>query len=204
LSTYATPIPGAPQYQQANLLAKRAYEQAMARHQQKRSRSLQNYGYVRDATGNLGVDPNNEYGQYQQMLRGGDTASRRLDSTQRAGGWGTGSGYLGAQREDLQYQQGNQQRQLGTAFADELAGISQDEQASEYERDQALWQNEANAARDAINDNRFNPANYDGTDAPYGDEEDAPPPSVHKQGKTKLLKRAKVVRRARAIKGRRR
>lgn len=205
MSTYQTPIPGAPGYGQANLLARRAYENAMSRFAQRRAQRLLHYGYTRDAQGNLSVDPNNEYGQYQQMLRGQDVSSRRLDRYQRASGWGEGSGYLGAAREDLQREQGGQGAALGQALAGELADISQGEQGAEYERDRALYQNELEAARDAINQGNFNPANYGDLDVPYGEQEPAPRPrprprpTVHQRGRARLVQSA-----ARRVRGRRR
>ena len=204
MSTYETNIPGAPGYEQANLLARRAYDNAMARLQQRRSQSMLHYGYTRDAQGNLGVDPNNEYGAYQQMLRGENQQSHRLDRAQRASGWG-GGGYLGAQMDELQHQQGGEQAQLGEAFTNELAGISQQEQEAAYGRDQALFQNEQEATQRAIANDQFNPANYDGIDVPYGEEQaPAPPagqragghghlrdmPNIHQRNKTRLLRRA--------------
>lgn len=213
MSNYQTPIPGAPGYEQANLLARRAYDNAMGRYQQRRSQSLLHYGYTKDASGNLGVDPNNEYGAYQQMLRGEDQQSHRLDRAQRASGWGGGSGYLGAQTEDLQHQQGGEQAQLGTAFTNELSDIGQGETDAAFTRDQSLYQNELDAARNAIDKGNFNPADYSGLDDPgYGAEQPASPAkgkgkappkqNVHRQGKQRLI-RHQLAQRTRA-RGRRR
>lgn len=202
MSTYSTNIPGAPGYEQANLLARRAYENAMNRLSQRRSRSLQSYGYTRDDAGNLSVDPNNEYGQYQQMLRGENQQSHGLERAQHASGWGSGSGYFGAQRDELQHAQGGEQARLGTSLADELAGISQDETDAAYTRDQNLYGNMQDATREAINQGNFNPADYGGIDVPYGDQPDQPAPprgrgggNVHRQGRERLLRHA--VRRGR-------
>lgn len=213
MSTYSTNIPGAPGYEQANLLARRAYDNAMARHAQRRSQSLLHYGYTKDASGNLSVDPNNEYGAYQQMLKGEDSQSHTLDRAQRASGWGAEGGYLGAQRDELQHRQGGEQADLGERFSHELAGISQDEEDTAFGRDQALWQNEQEATQNAIEHGNFNPANYEGIDVPYGDEQ-APPaggrggrgggkghlkdmPNIHQVNKQRLLQRAIRARRGR-------
>lgn len=200
MSTYATPIPGAPGYAQANLLARRAYDNAMARLAHRRSQSLLRAGYVRDAQGNLSVDPNNEYGGYQQMLRGQSAASHALDRRQQASGWDADSGYLGAQREDLQYGQGGQQAKFGSDLASEMFDIAQGEQDAAYGRDQALWQNEEAATQRAIENEQFNPANYDGIDVPYGDAEGPrdtgrlrpvrPRPNVHQRNRARLIRRA--------------
>lgn len=213
MSAYQTPIPGAPGYEQANLGARRAYENAMTRLQQRRSQSLLHYGYKQGADGSLGVDANNEYGAYQQMLRGEDQQSHSLDRAQRASGWG-GGGYLGQQTEDLQHAQGGEQANLGQAFTGDLADIASGEQEAAYTRDQALYQNEQEAAQRAIDQGNFNPANYGGLDVPYG-EEQAPPgkpkgaqgkghlkdmPNIHQRGKAQIIRR-KLAQRAR---GRRR
>lgn len=218
MSTYATNIPGAPGYEQSNLLARRAYENAMSRYAQRRSQSLLHYGYTRDASGKLGVDPNNEYGAYQQMLRGEDQQSHSLDRAQRASGWG-GGGYLGAQQDELQHAQGAEQANLGTSLTNELADIGQGEQDAAYNRDQSLYGNELDAARQALEQGNFNPADYSGLDIPYGDAgPDAPAPprerqghghlkdvrggGVHQRGKQQIIRRT-LVQRARA-RGRRR
>lgn len=222
MATYSTNIPGAPGYEQANLLARRAYDNAMSRLQQRRSQSLLHYGYTRDASGKLNVDPNNEYGAYQQMLRGEDQQSHALDRAQRASGWG-GGGYLGQQAEDLQHAQGGDQAQLGQSFADELSGIANDEQDAAFQRDQALYQNEQEAAQRAIDQGNFNPADYSNLDVPdYGEppKGELPPiggrggkgprpklpprkrpprnkQGVHQRGKARLMQRKRARAKAR-------
>jgi len=207
LSTYETNIPGAPGYEGANLLARRAYENAMTRLQQRRSQSLLHYGYTRDAQGNLSVDPNNEYGAYQQLLRGESGQSHQLDRAQRASGWG-GGGYLGAQRDELQHRQGGEQADLGTGLQNELSDIANQEQDAAYNRDAALYTNEQEAAQRAIDQGNFNPADYSGIDVPYGDQ--TPPPAaqpkakgkghlrdIHRDGRMQLLRRAAARQRGR-------
>ena len=213
MSAYQTPIPGAPQYEQANLLARRAYENATNRLQQRRSQSLLHYGYTQGADGSFGVDPNNEYGQYQQMLRGQDQSSHRLERAQHASGWG-GGGYLGQQTDELQHQQGGEQAALGEAATGEFNDIANQEKDAAYTRDQALVQNEQDAAQRAIDQGNFNPADYTGTEADYGQQEPAAPPkggkgggkghlqqraNLHQQAKARLLREA-----AKRTRGRRR
>jgi hypothetical protein len=183
----------------------------MGRLQNRRSQSMLRYGYTRDAQGNLGVDPNNEYGQYQQMLRGEDQQSHQLARAQRASGWGAeGGGYLGAQQDELQHRQGGEQAQLGQAFSGELADISQQEQDAAYGRDAALYTNDQQAAERAIDQGNFNPADYSGIDVPYGDETAPktapapkgrghllPMPNIHQRNRARLVRRAAARQRGR-------
>jgi hypothetical protein len=199
LSTYGTEIPGAPGYEQANLLAKRAYDNAMSRYQQQRSSTLTKYGYNRDASGNLSVDPNNEYGGYQQMLRGEASQGEGLQRAQAHSGWDTGSGYLGQQREDLSHAQGGEQAALGTALTGELTGIDQGEQDAAFNRDSALYQNQLQAARDAAAANQFNPADYSGVDAPgYGEIPNPPAPAAKAPAKRAVPKKVSARSRVQA------
>jgi hypothetical protein len=206
LSTYDTPIPGGSGYEQANLLARRAYENAMTRLSQMRSQRLLRAGYVRDAQGNLSVDPNNEYGDYQQMLRNESGQTHHLERAQLASGWGGSSGVLVSQRDELQHAQGGEQAAFGQALTGDLADIASQEENAAMGRDQALYQNELDAARNAIDQGNYNPADYNNLDVPpYGDQSDptngagpAPPPpprsrprqDVHRRGKAQLVRHA--------------
>lgn len=159
MSTYQTPIPGLAGYAGAAELANQAYNNAMARYNQQRSDTLLKYGYTQDANGKLSVDPNNQFGSYQQMLRGEAQQNESLGRAQAASGWGTGSGYLGAQRANVQYGQGLEQTNLGHALTSDLTGISQGEQDAAYQKNAALYQAQETATQNAINQNLFNPAN---------------------------------------------
>jgi hypothetical protein len=134
----------------------------MARYQQQRGNTLLKYGYKRNEDGTYGVDANNEYGQYQQMLKGEDRQVEGLQRKQAASGWGTDSGYLGAQRDDLSYQQGGEQAQLGQAFQGELTNIASGEQQASYDKDAALYQAQEAAAQAAIAGQQFDPGDYSG------------------------------------------
>lgn len=205
MATYAAPIPGAAGYEQANLLARRAYENAMTRLQQQRSQTMLKAGYRRDAQGKLSVDPNNEYGGYQQMLRGESAQTHGLERAQHASGWGEGSGYLGAQADELQHAQGGEQAAFGQDFENTLAQLGQGETDAAFTRDQSLYQNELDAAREAIDKGNFNPADYSGLDVPDYGAPPAPVPkaparrakpvparrNVHQRGRAKLIQHAK-------------
>jgi len=157
---YTTPIPGVAGYAGAAALAEQAYRNAMARYQQQRSNTLLKYGYTKDASGNLQVDANNEYGQYQQMLRNESSQSKGLERAQLASGWGGSSGYLGANRENLNYAQGGEQAALGQGLQGELFDVAQGEQDAAYQKNAALYQAQENAAQTAIQQRLFDPADY--------------------------------------------
>jgi len=70
-----TNIPGYAQYGTAGLLAKTAYDNTLARINRTRQQSMHQYGYLGDVNPdngtiqNLRVDPNNQFGDFQSMLR---------------------------------------------------------------------------------------------------------------------------------------
>src|SRR3990172_1239383 len=108
MSTYATPIPGAYGYGQTALAAQRAYGNALARLNQRRTSTLQTAGYRADInpeTGvaqNLRTDPFNQYGQFQTLNR---SQAERAAQARMAGGNrgpGTGGGHEGQHRKEAQ------------------------------------------------------------------------------------------------------
>ncbi len=148
----------------------------MSRLQKQRSSTLLKYGYNRDATGNLSVDPNNEYGSYQQMLKGESGQVEGLGRAQAASGWGGESGYLGQQREDLAHAQGGEQAALGQGLTGELTAVDQGEEDAAFNKDSALYQAQLDAANRAADANQFNPADYSGLNQPeYGADVTTPP-----------------------------
>ena len=209
MSTYASTVPGASGYAGAALLAQKAYDNAMSRYQQQRGNTLLKYGYTRGADGSYGVDANNEYGGYQQMLKKEAGSAEALDRAQAGSGWGGDSGYLGAQRDQQSYNVGGEQAQFGQQAQSELTGIDQGEQDAAYARDAALYQAQEQAAQQAIAGQQFDPGDYSGIDAqvPYGNQ--APPapaqktakPVPHPQQRARLVQRQAARRAAAKKKG---
>lgn len=170
---YDAPIPGAAGYETAALQAKTAYQNALARINSKRSDTLRQYGYLGDidpttgVVGNVRVDPNNQYGGLQQMLRANaDTVQQVRDAADERGLHG-GLAHKGI--TDARYDLGNASQQLGSAFTGALGGFQDDQNQAAYSRDQALYEAEAQAARDAIAAQAFNQADFGDTnyDEPY-------------------------------------
>jgi hypothetical protein len=59
------------------------------------------------------------------------------------------------------YDFGNASQQLGSAFSGALGGYQDEQNSAAYARDQALYQAELDAARLAIENQQFNPADTD-------------------------------------------
>lgn len=163
---YETPIPGAPSIAQADLAAKTAYQQALARLNQQRMGSLRQFGYtaqIDPETGvltGLAVDPHNPYGQYQQTLRGaaqaGDAARNDAIANGLVGG-------LARQAEDQsKYAFGAQTGQLGNDLQNQLADFQDQQDQAKSAYDSALYTAELQGTQDAISGQNFNPADYSG------------------------------------------
>ena len=195
MSTYTTNIPGAPGYAAASALAAKAYANAMGRYQQQRSQTLLKAGYEKRADGSYGVSANNEYGGYQQMLKGEAGQAEGLQRAQAGSGWGDSSGYLGKQRDDLSYAQGGEQAAFGQDLESQLSAITSGEQGAAYDQDAALYQAQQTAAENALAGQQFNPTDYSNLQQPdYGSQTPvkAPPkktakPSTHAAGKKRII-----------------
>lgn len=172
--TYDTNIPGSPGYLQAELLAKQAYQQALARINAQRSGTLRQYGYVGDidpVTGmlrHLHVDPHNPYGQYQSML--GNQAQEDQSAQEDALARGLHGGLANQMQTQLHHAHGGESAALGQALTGSLADLQDQQNQAAYTRDSALYDAELQAARDAIANQQFNPADVSNVPMPaYGD-----------------------------------
>lgn len=179
MSTYATNIPGASGYANASLLATNAYNNALARLNQKRMGTLRDYGYTADVnsgTGvldNLRVDSSNPYGQYQSLLRSG--ASDSMAAQDNAAGRGLHGGLAQQLQDDAKYTFGANSQQLGRGLNDTLGGYQDEQNTAAYSRDNALWQAQHQAELEANAAGAYNQGDYSGLDTGgYGDE-NAPP-----------------------------
>lgn len=159
---YDAPIPGADTYATAALGAKTAYQNTLARINAKRSDTLRQYGYLGDIDPNTGVvnnvrvDPYNQYGGLQQMLRSNADAGQQAQFASEERGLHGGLAHKAL--SDVHYDLGNASQQLGTAFAGALGGYQDDQNSAAYQRDQALYQAELDSARLAIENQQFNPS----------------------------------------------
>jgi len=220
MATYQTQIPGAAGYAGAAALAQKAYANALARINQQRGQTMLKYGVHRGAGGQIEADADNEYGQYQQMLRNEDRSVEGLERAQAASGWGAGSGYLGRQADDLAHAQGAEQVDFGRGLQSSLDEFSSAENQAAYDRDAALWQAQQAAEEESEGGRGRRPGDYTGISAAvdYGaapGAKVAPPkpkpklrtakPSGHAAARRRLVERKAAVRAAaKKKKGRRR
>lgn len=196
MSTYAAPIPGASSYGQAALLAQQAFNNAKATIAQKRGGLLQQYGYTQGADGSFGVDPNNPYGQYQQMLKNQSAATHSAEDQARVGGFS--SGYRNAGLANLKYSQGAESSTLGQNLTNSLADLTTQENQAAYDQNAALYQAEQNAANQAIANQQYSVADLSGVGSAPTSQAAAVKAAVAKpaaKAKAKLVKQV-VQRRA--------
>jgi hypothetical protein len=186
---YTTPIPGVGNYGQTALGAKTAYDTALRKINDRRSQTLRQSGYLGDIDANTGVlsnmrvDPYNQYGGLQQMLRGQAQAAQgaHFDAQER----GLHGGLAHKAESQLQYDAGQQSAQFGQGLTDQFGGLQDEQNQAAYDRDSALWQAEQQAAQTAIDNGDFTPANF--SDAQYPDYGDftTNPPSPYTPGGVK-------------------
>jgi hypothetical protein len=163
VSTYNAPIPGNVGAAQTALLAKRAYQEALARINQRRSGTLRQYGYLGDIdpeTGTLGglrVDPNNPYGQLQQTLE--LNADEHAASEDALLGRGLRGGLARQQEARLRKVFGGRKAALGASLLATLGGLQEDQTSAKQMMNAALYQAQLDATRNAIGNNEFSPAN---------------------------------------------
>lgn len=181
MSTYDTPIPGVAQYGQAALTAKTAYQNALTRLNQQRSQTLRSYGFQGDinaATGvvqNVHTDPNNPYGQFQQLNAQQADAEQAAMFGAQERGLGTGGGLAAQIRNKVHSTFGGQDAALGQGLIDQLGQYQDQQNQAATSRDSALYQSELAAAQQAIQGGDFNPGDYSGIDWTAYGSGDAPP-----------------------------
>jgi hypothetical protein len=159
--------PRRSRYATAALNATTAYQNALARINSKRSDTLRQFGYLGDidptsgVVNNVRVDPHNQFGGLQQMLRSNadEVQQARIAAEER----GLHGGLAHKGITDAHYDLGNASQQLGSAFSGALGGYQDDQNSAAYARDQALYQAELEAARNAIENGQFNPADFSDT-----------------------------------------
>jgi hypothetical protein len=184
MSTYETPIPGAFDYGQAMLAANTAYKTALTRLNQRRSATGRQYGYDMDidpesgTVANMRVSASNPFGLYQSQRR--QFAGLAEDAEQAGVERGIGFKGLGAQPMGrLQHEFAAGRYQLGEGLTSTMAGYQDEQNQAAYARDQAIYQAQLEAAREALMNRLFNPANHSQDQAPaYGDEGPTTTPSA--------------------------
>lgn len=172
MAPYSTPVPGVPQYGQAALAAKTAYQNTLARINQRRQGLLRSSGFAGDIDGetgvltNMRVDGSSRYGALQQLNR---SQAMRDEAVRGAGierGLGAGGGLAAQIRNQERFDFGQEDANLAQSLLEGLSGIQDEQNQATYARDAALYQAELEAARYAIQNEAFNPADFSGLEYP--------------------------------------
>lgn len=154
-------VPGAAGYLAAANLAKLAYGNALVRINQGRSDTLRSYGYTGNidaktgVLGGLKVDPNNPYGQYQDMLHSGAQASSQAYSAAVGRGIGVGGGLAGSMQADVGRSFGQASQALGTGLSSALFGLQDEQTQAKFNQNQALYVAQHQAVQEAIAARQF-------------------------------------------------
>ena len=163
MSSYVTsPIPGADIYAQSAASATKAYQNTLARLNQQRVGTLQQYGYqgtVDPTSGTITgmhVDPMNQYGNLQSMLR---TQAQQSEADKFAA---EDRGLIGGLANQAQsadkYNFGQQSAQLGQSLTDTISGFQDQQNQAAYARDEALANAELAALMAAMQNGNFDTA----------------------------------------------
>jgi hypothetical protein len=170
MSTYSTPIPGVPQYGQAALAAKTAYQNALTRLNQRRGSLLRGAGFAGDIdseTGvvkNMRVDGSSVYGGLQQLNRSQAMRDEQAEWSGIERGLGAGGGLAAQQRNQTRFDFGREDADFAQALTESLAGMQDEQNQAAYQRDATLYQAQLEAARMAIQNGDFNQADFSGID----------------------------------------
>jgi hypothetical protein len=221
---YTTPIPGAPQQGMAANQAKLAYQRALARINQRRNQTLRQAGYLGDidpesgTIQNLRVDPLNQYGGLQSMLRGQAQRGEQMRFAAQERGLHGGLAHKG--ESELSYESGREAAEFGQGLTGALGGLQDEQSQAKEAQDAALYEAQLEDARNAIQDQNFNPADFTGLDYPaYGEDPfgsgvkqppytyggvPRPKPKPKPNSRQKLINRMTQRRQAQLKKGRRR
>lgn len=150
----STDIPGAGVYGQAVALAKKRYQQRLADINKQRQSTMRTAGFTGDIDPETGLisgmrtDPYNRYGAYQQLNR--VQAQRADEQFSENVGRGLGRGGLAAQNlGNLRYDFGREDASFGANLADQLAGLTRQQDEDRFAYDQALYEAQLEAARAA-------------------------------------------------------
>lgn len=176
---YETSIPGGSVYAGAALLAKTAYQKALARLNQQRGTTIRNAGFkanINAETGmveGLGVDQSSMYGDFQQLNR----QQAMQDEAARWGGvergLGAGGGLAAQLQNNARYGFGAQDAAFGNSLQSALSGYTDQQTQAGQDRDAALYEAQLGATREAQQQAMWSPTNYSGMDTPeYGAVED--------------------------------
>lgn len=182
--TASGPIPGSPiplasgDYASEAAIANTAYQNALSSINNQRQQALQSFGYtgtIDPTTGqltNMAVDPNNPFGQYQQMLGQGAADQQAVQAAAASRGLGAvtgarGGGLAAQALTNSKLAFGANSANLGENLMGTLGNLTGQQQQAQDTMNNALWQAELASAQNAIQTQAFDPADFSGvTDQP--------------------------------------
>lgn len=162
----SSPIPMPGIYKEQQALAQKAYQTSLANINQRRQAMLTQYGMTGnvDAQGaysNYRIDPANQYGQLQMMKQ--NQGLQLNDAWNQAAERNLGNSGLAAQGESLlKYSQGGEAAQLGQDFITGMGGLAQEDVSNQDTLAQGMYQAQAQARNEAIQQQMFQLANSGG------------------------------------------
>lgn len=176
MAAYETNIPGSSIYAGAALLAKTAYQKALARLNEQRGTTIRQAGFkanINPETGlveGLGVDQSSMYGDFQQLNRQQAQQDEQSRYAAQERGLGAGGGLAAQLRNNVRYGFGKQDADFGTGLQSTLAGYADQQVQAGQSRDAALYEAQLAAAREAQQNALWSPTDYGDMETPvYGD-----------------------------------
>lgn len=151
-----TTIPGGSQYARAALLANQQYKQRLSDLNRQRQQTMISSGYTGEidpTTGllkNFGVDPTSKYGGYQLLNRGQYQQGEEVRAQNIDRGLGTGGGLAAQNLGNARFDWGRQDADFARGIQDQFSAFDRTQMDYMFDRDQALYNAELQAAQSAI------------------------------------------------------
>jgi len=128
---------------------------------------LNQYGYTQGTDGSVSVDPANQFGKFQQMMRSEAGANDQARFAQRASGFGGSSGYLQHAMALLGQKNAAEHGQLGSDLQSSLNDLTGQGLDAQDTLNNSLANAQLTQAQLAIQNQQFNPADLSGVNVPY-------------------------------------
>lgn len=145
-------IPNSGIYLQRQAQAEQAYQTALATIAQKKSETFRNYGFLENGQ----VDPNNNYGQIQNLWRNQAGAANQEDYSLLSRG--IHGGLAGQEHSALKGAEGAQNLDLQQGYTGAMNDLANQRTGAESEHSTALLNAQQEAMAQALQDNNFTPA----------------------------------------------
>lgn len=151
-----TKIPGGSQYARAALLANQQYKQRLSDLNRQRQQTMISSGYTGNIDPTTGllkdfrVDPTSKYGGYQLLNRGQYQQGQEVTAQNIDRGLGTGGGLAAQNLGNARFEWGRQDADFARGIQDQFSAFDRTQMDYMFDRDQALYNAELQAAQSAI------------------------------------------------------